>query len=165
MCSLLGRNHILLYGILIKFTIDCITFLCYISNPYIYLVRLLFYCLQFLLHLQHIKPINLFSKTLILLFAISTAFTIITSFCYHAEYIVHSVSCWIYIVSYLIASTGSENPFKYTVTDLPRPEGGIYGKYYSLTALKDSRIGKLCFLYCLIKHYKPLLLSWSVCWT
>jgi hypothetical protein len=39
------------------------------------------------------------------------------------------------------ALTGSENPFKYTITDLPRPNGGIYGKYYSLPSLKDPRIG------------------------
>ncbi|KAK1352561.1 hypothetical protein POM88_053258 [Heracleum sosnowskyi] len=35
----------------------------------------------------------------------------------------------------------SENPFKDICTALPKPDGGEYGKYYSLTALNDPRIG------------------------
>lgn len=36
----------------------------------------------------------------------------------------------------------SENPFSSLVTDLPKPEGGSYGKYYSLPKLNDSRLGE-----------------------
>lgn len=36
-----------------------------------------------------------------------------------------------------------ENPFKYTICDLPNPEGGSFGKYYSLIALNDPRIDVL----------------------
>eukprot|EP00897_Mesotaenium_endlicherianum_P009974 jgi/Mesen1/9004/ME000563S08327 len=44
------------------------------------------------------------------------------------------------------ASTmATENPFKDLVTDLPKPEGGIYGKYYSLPKLNDPRLEKLPF--------------------
>ncbi|KAK1388108.1 hypothetical protein POM88_016286 [Heracleum sosnowskyi] len=37
----------------------------------------------------------------------------------------------------------SENPFKDICIALPKPDGGEYGKYYSLTALNDPRIDKL----------------------
>jgi aconitate hydratase len=36
-----------------------------------------------------------------------------------------------------------ENPFKELFTELPKPDGGIYGKYYSLPGLNDPRIDKL----------------------
>ncbi|KAI5057521.1 hypothetical protein GOP47_0027536 [Adiantum capillus-veneris] len=42
-----------------------------------------------------------------------------------------------------LATMASENPFKYTLTDLPKQEGGSFGKYYSLPALKDPRIDSL----------------------
>nr|GEX51180.1 aconitate hydratase, cytoplasmic-like [Tanacetum cinerariifolium] len=40
-------------------------------------------------------------------------------------------------------SMASENPFKGIFTTLARPEGGDFGKYYSLPALNDPRIEKL----------------------
>lgn len=42
-----------------------------------------------------------------------------------------------------LATMAAENPFKFTLTDLPKPDGGNFGKYYSLTALKDPRIETL----------------------
>ncbi|OVA03373.1 Aconitase A/isopropylmalate dehydratase small subunit [Macleaya cordata] len=42
-----------------------------------------------------------------------------------------------------IATMASENAFKGILTSLPKPGGGEYGKYYSLTALNDPRIDKL----------------------
>ncbi|KAJ0250962.1 Aconitate hydratase 2 [Hirschfeldia incana] len=41
------------------------------------------------------------------------------------------------------ASMASEHTFKDLLTSLPKPGGGEYGKYYSLTALNDPRIDKL----------------------
>ncbi|KAI5674797.1 hypothetical protein M9H77_15161 [Catharanthus roseus] len=38
---------------------------------------------------------------------------------------------------------GSENPFAKILTALPKPEGGEFGKFYSLPALNDPRIDKL----------------------
>eukprot|EP00850_Spirogloea_muscicola_P012677 SM000083S22724 [mRNA] locus=s83:146987:154121:+ [translate_table: standard] len=35
------------------------------------------------------------------------------------------------------------NPFQNILTELPKPGGGLYGKYYSLPKLEDSRIDKL----------------------
>lgn len=35
----------------------------------------------------------------------------------------------------------SENPFKSILKTLEKPGGGEFGKYYSLTALNDPRIG------------------------
>jgi hypothetical protein len=35
------------------------------------------------------------------------------------------------------------NPFGSLLTDLPNPGGGTYGKYYSLTKLKDPRVNIL----------------------
>jgi aconitate hydratase len=37
--------------------------------------------------------------------------------------------------------TASENPFKGILKTLEKPGGGEFGKYYSLTALNDPRIG------------------------
>ncbi|CAM6086179.1 unnamed protein product [Calypogeia fissa] len=41
------------------------------------------------------------------------------------------------------ASMAEANPFKKVLTDLPKPGGGSYGKYYSLPKLNDKRIDKL----------------------
>jgi len=41
-----------------------------------------------------------------------------------------------------VSMAASENPFSNLVTDLPKPEGGSYGKYYSLTKLNDPRLGE-----------------------
>jgi aconitate hydratase len=43
----------------------------------------------------------------------------------------------------MASSQASENPFSNLVTDLPKPEGGSYGKYYSLTKLNDPRLDSL----------------------
>ncbi|PIA57873.1 hypothetical protein AQUCO_00500057v1 [Aquilegia coerulea] len=42
-----------------------------------------------------------------------------------------------------IASMAAEHAFKGILTSLPKPGGGEFGKYYSLTALNDPRIDKL----------------------
>ncbi|XP_042514227.1 aconitate hydratase, cytoplasmic [Macadamia integrifolia] len=42
-----------------------------------------------------------------------------------------------------IATMASENAFKGILTSLPKPGGGEFGKYYSLTALNDPRVDKL----------------------
>lgn len=39
-------------------------------------------------------------------------------------------------------ASASENAFKGILTGLPKPKGGEFGKYYSLPALNDPRIGK-----------------------
>jgi hypothetical protein len=41
----------------------------------------------------------------------------------------------------------TENPFGSLLTDLPKPGGGTYGKYYSLPKLNDPRVGKLLNCY------------------
>eukprot|EP00245_Coleochaete_scutata_P000247 TRINITY_DN1028_c0_g1_i1.p1 TRINITY_DN1028_c0_g1~~TRINITY_DN1028_c0_g1_i1.p1 ORF type:complete len:1008 (-),score=229.72 TRINITY_DN1028_c0_g1_i1:362-3385(-) len=41
------------------------------------------------------------------------------------------------------ASTVAENPFKELLTDLPKPGGGTYGKFYSIPKLNDPRTEKL----------------------
>ena len=38
-------------------------------------------------------------------------------------------------------NSASEDVFKGILTSLPKPEGGEYGKFYSLPALNDPRIG------------------------
>ncbi|GER43118.1 aconitate hydratase family protein [Striga asiatica] len=47
------------------------------------------------------------------------------------------------VLSRKIATMASENAFKEIFTSLPKPGGGEFGKFYSLTALKDPRIDKL----------------------
>lgn len=42
---------------------------------------------------------------------------------------------------YLNAFTASENAFSGILTGLPKPGGGEFGKFYSLPALNDPRIG------------------------
>ncbi|KAF7092169.1 hypothetical protein CFC21_094674 [Triticum aestivum] len=41
------------------------------------------------------------------------------------------------------ASAGTEHAYSNILTSLPKPEGGEYGKFYSLPALNDPRIDKL----------------------
>ncbi|KAL9659310.1 hypothetical protein QQ045_024115 [Rhodiola kirilowii] len=41
------------------------------------------------------------------------------------------------------STMASENPFKHIFTNLPKPGGGEFGKFYSLPALNDPRIEKL----------------------
>ncbi|KAI3744880.1 hypothetical protein L1987_57976 [Smallanthus sonchifolius] len=43
-----------------------------------------------------------------------------------------------------IESKASENSFKGIFAILPRPEGGEFGKFYSLHALNNLRISILC---------------------
>jgi hypothetical protein len=46
-----------------------------------------------------------------------------------------------------VVSAPENHPFKENLTSLPKPGGGEYGKFYSLTSLKDPRIGNfLCIL-------------------
>ena len=42
-----------------------------------------------------------------------------------------------------LCQSASENPFNGICTGLPKPDGGEFGKYYSLTALNDPRIGMI----------------------
>nr|CAD1832083.1 unnamed protein product [Ananas comosus var. bracteatus] len=42
-----------------------------------------------------------------------------------------------------MSTVATENAFKDILTSLPRPGGGEYGKFYSLPALNDPRIGRL----------------------
>eukprot|EP00898_Chlorokybus_atmophyticus_P008469 jgi/Chlat1/8623/Chrsp86S08017 len=41
------------------------------------------------------------------------------------------------------ASAMASNPYSSTLKELPKPDGGLYGKYYSLAALNDPRLDKL----------------------
>lgn len=41
-------------------------------------------------------------------------------------------------------TAASENPFKSILKTLEKADGGEFGKYYSLPALNDPRIGKFC---------------------
>ncbi|KAH9563288.1 hypothetical protein CY35_05G118200 [Sphagnum magellanicum] len=45
--------------------------------------------------------------------------------------------------SRMTSSHATENPFGSLVTDLPKPGGGTYGKYYSLPKLNDPRVDTL----------------------
>uniref|UniRef100_A0A8R7RGF6 aconitate hydratase n=2 Tax=Triticum urartu TaxID=4572 RepID=A0A8R7RGF6_TRIUA len=42
-----------------------------------------------------------------------------------------------------MAASGTEHAYNNILTSLPKPEGGEYGKFYSLPALNDPRIDKL----------------------
>ncbi|OIW04054.1 hypothetical protein TanjilG_24165 [Lupinus angustifolius] len=42
-----------------------------------------------------------------------------------------------------IATNATENPFKGNLTNLPKPGGGDFGKFYSLPSLNDPRVDKL----------------------
>ena len=47
----------------------------------------------------------------------------------------------IFSTNFCLTYAASENPFKGIFTTLPRPGGGEFGKFYSLPALNDPRIG------------------------
>lgn len=47
----------------------------------------------------------------------------------------------------LILNSASENAFKGILTSLPKPGGGEFGKFYSLPALNDTRIGMWFFIH------------------
>lgn len=49
-----------------------------------------------------------------------------------------------------MVSAPESHPFKEHLTSLPKPGGGEYGKFYSLTSLKDPRIGNILFVYLLM---------------
>lgn len=48
-------------------------------------------------------------------------------------------------VVFLIICSASEHAFKAILTSLPKPGGEEFGKFYSLPALNDPRIGKVSF--------------------
>lgn len=43
----------------------------------------------------------------------------------------------------IIVISANENPFKGSLTSLPKIGGGEFGKFYSLPSLNDPRIGNL----------------------
>ncbi|KAL2944664.1 Aconitate hydratase 2 mitochondrial [Bienertia sinuspersici] len=43
-----------------------------------------------------------------------------------------------------IATMAAEHPYKGIFTSLPKAGGGEFGKFYSLPALNDPRVGKCC---------------------
>nr|XP_024396605.1 putative aconitate hydratase, cytoplasmic [Physcomitrium patens]PNR39944.1 hypothetical protein PHYPA_020224 [Physcomitrium patens] len=45
--------------------------------------------------------------------------------------------------SRMASTQASENPFSSLITDLPKPDGGSYGKFYSLVKLNDPRVDSL----------------------
>lgn len=53
--------------------------------------------------------------------------------------------CFLKFFEWLLISA-TENPFKTILKGLEKPEGGEFGKYYSLPALNDPRIGMLLLL-------------------
>lgn len=51
---------------------------------------------------------------------------------------------WLIIISWVfVLVSASEHPFKGIFTTLPKPGGGEFGKFYSLPALNDPRIGNI----------------------
>jgi hypothetical protein len=47
------------------------------------------------------------------------------------------------LISVCVLTAADDNSrFGHVLTSLPKPGGGEYGKYYSLPALNDPRIGK-----------------------
>lgn len=46
-----------------------------------------------------------------------------------------------FLILFDIKNAASEHAYKDILTSLPKPGGGDYGKYYSLPALNDPRIG------------------------
>lgn len=60
----------------------------------------------------------------------------------------------------VLTAAEANSRFGHVLTSLPKPGGGEYGKYYSLPALNDPRIGKAllgramlllwCFTYALV---------------
>lgn len=58
------------------------------------------------------------------------------------------------------SDAATENPFGSLVTDLPKPGGGTYGKYYSLPKLNDPRVGKFsCYILMVAKQSNLLLVD------
>lgn len=49
------------------------------------------------------------------------------------------------LISLVCLCAASDNAFKDVLTSLPKPGGGEFGKYYSLPALNDPRIGMHSF--------------------
>jgi hypothetical protein len=47
----------------------------------------------------------------------------------------------IFLYIYIFFHSASEHAFKGILTSLPKSGGGEFGKFYSLPALKDPRIG------------------------
>lgn len=47
----------------------------------------------------------------------------------------------------LLVYTAAEHPFEAILTSLPKPGGGEFGKFYSLPALNDPRIGNVFYLW------------------
>jgi hypothetical protein len=56
----------------------------------------------------------------------------------------------------------TENPFGSLLTDLPKPGGGTYGKYYSLPKLNDPRVGKLlnCYIEPSVLYKANIMVLW-----
>ena len=50
------------------------------------------------------------------------------------------IRVFLYLFFFFVSA--SEHPFKGIFTTLPKPGGGEFGKFYSLPALNDPRIGK-----------------------
>jgi hypothetical protein len=66
---------------------------------------------------------------------------------------------FIFLISSLVLLlTATEHPFKTILTTLPKPGGGEYGKFYSLPALNDPRIGNCsaCILFFSLLFYFSL---------
>lgn len=59
------------------------------------------------------------------------------------------------LISPFIIYTASEHPFKGILTSVPKPGGGEFGKFYSLPALNDPRIG-MCICFMLLSFYDSL---------
>ena len=69
---------------------------------------------------------------------------------------------FLFLISTLVALlTATEHPFKTILTTLPKPGGGEYGKFYSLPALNDPRIGNCSA--CILFFYFFLFFFTLVC--
>lgn len=58
---------------------------------------------------------------------------------------------------YIYIFSAAEHPFKGIFTTLPKPGGGEFGKFYSLPALNDPRIGKF------LKHFAENFVTYASC--
>lgn len=58
--------------------------------------------------------------------------------------------------------SASENPFKHIFTSLPKPGGGEFGKFYSLPALNDPRIGNFVFLFYTLWIFVQLAIDYLI---
>lgn len=52
-----------------------------------------------------------------------------------------------FIFMFFRSIAATENPFKSILKTLEKPDGGEFGKYYSLPALNDPRIGQSLALF------------------